>query len=92
MYAGPLGRAERALAALPILAEAEARMTCIVRANPREPDGIERVTETTREDALAAAVEFQKRGMPIVTIVADGRVYTIEEFALTIINDGDAKI
>ena len=65
-------------------------MTYIVRAKPREPDGIEKVTETTREDALTAAVELQKRGMLFVTIVADGRVYTIEEFAMTIINDGDA--
>ena len=66
-------------------------MTYIVRAKPREPDGIERVTETTREDALTAAVELQKRGMLFVTIVAaDGRVYTIEEFAMTMINDGGA--
>jgi hypothetical protein len=30
--------------------------------------------------------------MPFVTIVADGRVYTAEEFAVTVINDeaGDA--
>ena len=27
--------------------------------------------------------------MPFVTIVADGRVYTAEEFALTVINDQD---
>ena len=29
------------------------------------------------------------QGMPFVTIVADGRVYTAEEFALTVINDKD---
>jgi hypothetical protein len=29
--------------------------------------------------------------MPFVTIVADGRVYTVEEFALTIINDEDGN-
>jgi len=26
-------------------------------------------------------------GMAIVTVIADGRVYTVEEFALTIINE-----
>jgi len=28
-------------------------------------------------------------GMPFVTIVADGRVYTAEEFAETVINEED---
>ena len=44
------------------------------------------VTKATREDALATAKDFLDQGMPFVTVVADGRVYTVEEFALTIIN------
>jgi hypothetical protein len=57
----------------------------IVQAKPREPEGIVKVTETAR--ALEAAVLDE--GMPFVTIVADGRVYTAEEFAETVINEGD---
>jgi hypothetical protein len=64
----------------------------IVQGKPREPEGIVKVTKTTRADALKAALEFLDQGMPFVTIVADGRVYTAEEFAVTVINDeaGDA--
>jgi hypothetical protein len=29
--------------------------------------------------------------MPFVTVIADGRVYTAEEFALTLQNDGDCN-
>ena len=60
----------------------------IVQAKPREPEGIVKVTRTTRQDALETANEFLHQGFPFVTIVADGRVYTADEFALTI-NDGD---
>lgn len=58
----------------------------IVQAKPREPEGIIKVTKASREEALQAANDFLKQGMPFVTVVADGRVYTAEEFALTIIN------
>jgi hypothetical protein len=61
----------------------------IVQAKPREPEGIVKVVRQTREEALAAAKDFLDQGMPFVTIVADGRVYTAEEFALTVINDAD---
>jgi hypothetical protein len=61
----------------------------IVQAKPREPEGIVKVVRETREQALAAAKDFLDQGMPFVTIVADGRVYTAEEFALTVINDAD---
>jgi hypothetical protein len=37
---------------------------------------------------LETANDFLHQGFPFVTIVADGRVYTADEFALTI-NDGD---
>ncbi len=61
----------------------------IVQAKPREPEGIVKVVTETREEALAAAKNFLDQGMPFVTIVADGRVYTAEEFALTVINDAE---
>ena len=59
----------------------------IVQGKPREPEGIVKVTKTSRADALKAALEFLDQGMPFVTIVADGHVYTAEEFAVTVIND-----
>jgi len=58
----------------------------IVQGKPREPEGIERITTNTRREALEAAKDFLKRGFPFVTIVGDGRVYTVDEFAMTIIN------
>ena len=61
-------------------------MVFIVQGKPREPEGIVKVTKTTRRDALEAANDFLNQGIPFVTIVADGRVYTAEEFALTIIS------
>lgn len=57
-----------------------------VQAKPRDPEGIMKVTKASREAALQAANDFLNQGMPFVTIVADGRVYTADEFALTIIN------
>jgi hypothetical protein len=59
----------------------------IVQAKPREPEGIIKVVKDTRKDALQTANDFLKQGMPFVTIVADGRVYTVDEFAMTI-SDG----
>ena len=59
----------------------------IVQGKPREPEGIVKVTRTTRKDALETANVFLKQGIPFVTIIADGRVYTVEEFAMSIIND-----
>jgi hypothetical protein len=61
-------------------------MVFIVQGKPREPEGIVKVTKTTRRDALEAANDILNQGIPFVTIVADGRVYTAEEFALTIIS------
>ena len=59
----------------------------IVQGKPREAEGIVKVVKESRDDALLTAKEFLDRGLPFVTIIGDGRVYTIEEFALTIIND-----
>ena len=61
----------------------------IVQAKPREPEGIIKVVKETRSDALATANEFFEQGMPFVTVIADGRVYTAEEFARTLQNDED---
>ena len=63
----------------------------IVQAKPREPEGIVKVTTTTRKDALETANDFLNQGFPFVTFVADGRVYTVDEFALTI-TDGDGDV
>ena len=59
----------------------------IVQAKPREPEGIIKVVKETRSDALATANEFFKQGMPFVTVIADGRVYSAEEFARTLEKD-----
>jgi hypothetical protein len=59
----------------------------IVQGKPREPEGIIKVVMNTRREALQAANELLKNGMPFVTIVADGRLYTADEFALSIARD-----
>ena len=61
----------------------------IVQAKPREPEGIIKVVNETRSDALKTANEFFKQGMPFVTVIADGRVYSAEEFARTLEKDED---
>jgi len=61
----------------------------IVQAKPREPEGIIKVVKETRSDALATANEFFKQGMPFVTVIADGQVYSAEEFARTLEKDED---
>jgi hypothetical protein len=35
---------------------------------------------------MRAASDFLERKFPVVTVVADGRVYTIEEFAKTMVD------
>jgi hypothetical protein len=61
-------------------------MVFIVQGKPRQPEGIVKVTKDTRKDALETANDFMIQGIPFVTIIADGRIYTVEEFAMTIIN------
>ena len=61
-------------------------MVIIVQAKPWKPDGIEKVIATTRKEALQAATEILRRKFPVVTVVADGRVYTVEEFAKTMVD------
>ena len=58
----------------------------IVQAKPREAEGIVKAVKDTRNDALRAAKDFLDQGFLFVTIISDGHVYTVEEFALTIIN------
>jgi hypothetical protein len=62
------------------------RSVFIVQGKPRTPEGIIKVIKETRQEALEAARDLLDNGMVIVTIIADGRVYTVEEFALTISN------
>ena len=64
----------------------QGELVFIVQGKPREPEGIVKVSRDTRKDALETANDFLRRGFPFVTVVGDGRVYTVEEFALTIIN------
>ncbi len=56
----------------------------IVQGKPPEPEGIVKVVAKTRLEALRAANNLLKQGMVAVTIIADGRVYTVGEFALTL--------
>jgi hypothetical protein len=58
----------------------------IVQCKPREPAGIVKITAATRNAAMEAANDFLKQGIPFVTIVGDGRVYTVDEFARTVTN------
>jgi hypothetical protein len=66
------------------LAEAGVGMVFIVQGKPREPEGIVKVIRQTRKEALETANEFLNEGFPFVTIVGDGRVYTVKEFAMTL--------
>jgi hypothetical protein len=59
-------------------------MAFIVQGKPREPEGIVKVIRQTRKEALETANEFLNEGFPFVTIVGDGRVYTVKEFAMTL--------
>ena len=56
----------------------------IVQGKPREPEGIVRVTKDSRKDALETANDFLNH-FPFVTVVGDGHVYTVEEFARTVV-------
>jgi len=61
-------------------------MVFIVQAKSWKPEGIEKVIAATRKEALQAATEFLRRKFPVVTVVADGRVYTFDEFAKTAVD------
>ena len=56
----------------------------IVQGKPREPERIVRVTKDSRKDALETANDFLNY-FPFVTVVGDGHVYTVEEFARTVV-------
>ncbi len=56
----------------------------IVQCQSRTPAGATKITTATRKAALEAANDFVNLKMLSVTISADGRVYTAEEFAATI--------
>jgi len=61
-------------------------MAYIVQANLPGDDAAT-ITVLTREEALKTAVGWQEDGHAGVKIIGDGRMYTPEEFALTIINN-----
>lgn len=53
----------------------------IVQCRPPKPEGIRKINTSSRNMALKAANDFLDRGMPLVTIAADGCVYAAEELA-----------
>ena len=61
----------------------------IVQGKPRLPGGILKIVRQTRVEALQAANELRDRGMTFVTVVADGRVYAVDEFALSFVDARD---
>ena len=71
------------------LDESSQEMAFIVQGKPREPEGIVKVVAETRTEALQAARDMLDRGLVVVTVIGDGRVYTVEEFALTFINQAE---
>ena len=71
------------------LRESSWEMAFIVQGKPLEPEGIVKVVAETRTEALQAARDLLDRGMVAVTVIGDGRVYTVEEFALTFINQAE---
>src|SRR5438045_9091108 len=56
----------------------------IVHCESHTPAGPMKITTATRKAALEAANDFLNLKMLFVTISADGRIYTAEEFANTI--------
>ena len=63
-------------------------MRYLVRGQSNDPGtGEALIPKDTREDALATALDFLKQGIPVVTIVSDGRSYAAEEFAQTLGED-----
>lgn len=63
----------------------------IIQGKPRATEGIVKAVKATREDALQTARDFLDQGLPFVTIIGDGCVYTVEEFAMTIFGPGDQR-
>jgi len=63
----------------------------IVQGKSCKGSGAVEIVKETRKNALKSAKDFLGRGIPFVTVIADGRVYTAKEFALTIIKDEDGN-
>jgi hypothetical protein len=61
----------------------------IVQGKPRSPGGILKIVKNTRIEALQAANELRDQGMAFVTVIADGRVYTVDEFATSFLDARD---
>jgi hypothetical protein len=60
-------------------------MTYIVQAE--DPDGAISKTIADRKDALATAVTWASEGRSNVKIIGNGRIYTLKELALAIVNE-----
>jgi hypothetical protein len=64
-------------------------MNFIIQGKPRSPAGILRVIKETRHEAMQAALDLRDSGMAFVTLIAEGHVYTIDEFALSFLDSRD---
>jgi hypothetical protein len=78
-----------ALACIAIRNFAMGKPVFIVHGKPRGPAGILKFVKETRTEAIKAAQGLLDGGMAFVTIIANGHVYTPEEFALTILDAQD---
>jgi hypothetical protein len=65
------------------------KVVFIVQAKPGRQEESVKVIKGTRVEAWIAVSDLLDRGMADVTIVADGRVYTTREFALTLLDPRD---
>lgn len=61
----------------------------IVQGKPCGTDESVRVVKETRVEAWVAVSDLLDRGTADITIVADGRLYTTREFALTLLDSRD---
>jgi hypothetical protein len=50
------------------------------------PDAIS-IALSDRQEALTLAARLRDEGLADVRIIGDGRIYSLEQFALTVIND-----
>jgi len=61
----------------------------IVQGKPRGPEGILKVVKSTRREAIKAAHDLLDGGRAFLTIIADGRVYSLDEFSVTLLDPRD---
>ena len=70
-----------------MIAQVLEEIVFIIQGKPRTPGGIIKVLKENRPAALEAARDLLDKEIVMVTIIGDGRVYTVEGFARTITNE-----